>query len=119
MLLEIHAINALCVYRAEHPVGNISRNDFIIKFAWELIKPQIEYRSTIAALPVELKRRARSLLDIVEIPPPPLNRPGNYVGRCNICPRNRNKSTRRSCVQCGINACKDHMRDMCTACLPE
>ena len=105
-------------YKANNLNSNMSRRQFIENIAWELLKPQIEYRSTITKLPVELRRRARALLGIEEpsISVIPENLP-NYVGRCYVCPRNKNKSTRRFCGQCRKYACKEHMKDICVNCL--
>lgn len=100
-LLNISGINALCVHKANHPQEKIKRNHFLEKCAWELIRPQLEVRSTIPQLPREMRRRAQFLLGIVNIPPPPPQQPLNYVGRCHICPRNLNKSSRKSCTKCG------------------
>lgn len=100
-LLNISAINALCVFKANNLETVTLRRKFIEAFAWDLIRPQIEFRSTLQRLPVELRRRARALLHLEEIlPPPVLPRQQNYVGRCHICPRNRDKSSRRSCIKC-------------------
>ncbi|VEN40135.1 unnamed protein product [Callosobruchus maculatus] len=119
-LLNISAINATCVYKANHPEKKVLRSDFIESFAWELIKPQIEHRSTIPNVPKEIRRRARHLLGLEEIlPPPPPDIPANFIRRCYICSRSRNKSTRKICQKCNKHACKDHMRDVCTACLSE
>lgn len=118
-LINLSGINALCVYKANHPQENIARSGFLQSCAWELIRPLIEFRSTIPSLPVEMRRRARSLLNIAEVVPPLPNRQQNSVGRCHICPRNRDKSTRKSCSRCGRFACKDHIRETCTACFGE
>ncbi|KAL4142679.1 hypothetical protein QTP88_005092 [Uroleucon formosanum] len=40
----------------------IKRIDFLQDLSWELIKPQIQFRSTIETLPIELRRRAKILL---------------------------------------------------------
>lgn len=44
----------------------------IENLAWELIKPQIEYGSTIPSLLRELRRRARVLLRVQEVVGPPI-----------------------------------------------
>lgn len=117
-LLNIAGINALCIFKANHPMEKNVRSDFIEKFAWELIKPQIVARSNVTSLPTELRRRARSLLGLeATLPPPPLPMQENHVRRCNICPRSRNKSTRKVCVKCKRHACKQHAVDICTECL--
>nr|CAI5823661.1 unnamed protein product [Callosobruchus analis] len=116
-LLNISVVNAFCVYKANNGFPRIKRKNFIESLAWELVKPQIEHRSNIPQLPVEIRRRARVLLGVPE--PEILSHPvqENSVGRCYICTRNRNKSTRRYCVQCHRYACKEHMRDVCLNCV--
>ncbi|XP_044766245.1 piggyBac transposable element-derived protein 4-like [Coccinella septempunctata] len=118
-LLNISGINALCVFKANHPRQTVSRSEFLEKCAWELIKPQIEVRSTILQLPVEIRRRARHLLGVSEVLPAPPNRPQNYVGRCLICPRSDNKSTRKYCYKCNRYTCKNHMKEICVTCMAE
>nr|CAI5853078.1 unnamed protein product [Callosobruchus analis] len=93
-LLNISAINATCVYKANYPEKKVLRSDFIERFAWELIKPQIEHRSTISNVPKEIRRRARHLLGLEDIlPSPPPEMPANFIRCYYICPRNRKKST--------------------------
>ncbi|XP_072380548.1 uncharacterized protein [Diabrotica undecimpunctata] len=76
-LLNISGINALCVYKGNHPFKTkVKRSEVIEQFAWKLIKPQIEARSTNTYVPVELRRRARPLLGI-EAPPAPPAKPEN------------------------------------------
>ncbi|CAH2017704.1 unnamed protein product [Acanthoscelides obtectus] len=119
-LINISGINALCVYKANHPPQKrIARSDFLQSCAWDLIRPQIEFRSTIPSLPVDMRRRARATLNVREVSPSPSNQPKTTVGRCHICPRQRDKSTRKICSQCRRFACKQHMSDTCTACLKE
>lgn len=117
-LLDISAINAIFIYNANNLNSKMTRRQFIENIAWELLKPQIEFRLTITKLPRELRRRARALLGIEEpsISIIPENIP-NYVGRCYVCPRNKNKSTRRFCGQCRRYACTEHLKDICLNCL--
>lgn len=56
-ILNIAAINAMCIYKANNCNQNVKRSDFIEEIAWELIKPQIEFRSTVPQIPVELRTR--------------------------------------------------------------
>lgn len=118
-LLNISGINAMCVYKANNPMQIIDRASFIEKFAWELIRPQIEFRATILQLPKEIRRRANLLLGTVSIP---RSQPGpskQYVRRCSICPRTRDKSTRGTCDKCGTYICKQHAKKICTECFSD
>lgn len=67
----------------------------------------------ITKLQVELRQRARVLLGIGE----PSVKPGNllnYIDGCYVCPRNKNKSTRKFGSQCRRYACKEHTKDICS-----
>lgn len=118
-LLNISAINSLCIYKANNPNKNIKRSDYIEEVAWELIKPQIEYRSTIKQISPELRRRARVLLgipnEVNQLPRPP----PNTIRRCSLCDRKRDRSTRKVCAKCRQFACKDHLVEICTECMSD
>jgi len=94
----------------------MSRRQFIENIAWELFKPQIEFRSMITKLPVELWLRAHAFIGI-ENTSILIENPSMYVGLCYVCPRYKNKSNRRFCNQCQWYACKEHMKDICSFCL--
>ena len=117
-LLNISAINSFCVYKANKPENTTQRRKFIEYFAWELIGLQIQFRSALKELPVELRRHANILLGLGETQQPMENpKRKNYVGRCSICPRSLNKSSRRDYCKCHKFACKEHMADICVSCL--
>ncbi|KAK9674905.1 hypothetical protein QE152_g40774 [Popillia japonica] len=70
----ITTINAICIYKSNHPQHKVVRSDFLEKCAFDLIRPQIEYRATLQQLSAEIRRRSRALLGISEeapVPPPP------------------------------------------------
>lgn len=92
-----------------------SRRKFLECLAWDLIKPQIQQRIELPSLPAELKRRARRLLGIDEIPRQPLPQ-DNKVGRCFLCGRARDKSSRKSCQLCGYKVCQEHSSVICRSC---
>lgn len=116
-LLNLAAINALCIYKAHETTDRpIRRSAFLQDVAWELIKPQIEVRSTIPQLPVEIRRRAKILLG-VSTPAPQFERPLGNRGRCHDCGRARDKTTRRWCYNCKKWMCADHLQDMCRSCV--
>ena len=117
-LLNISAINAFCVYKANKPENTTQRRKFIENFRRELIRLQLQFRSTLKELLVELRRRANILLGLREIQQPMENpKRKNYVGSCSLCPRSLSKSSRRDCCKCHKFACKEHMADICVSCL--
>nr|CAI5839665.1 unnamed protein product [Callosobruchus analis] len=116
-LLNIACINGACVYSANRNYTKVVRSDFIENVSRDFIKPQIERRSTIPQLPVALKQQARLLLGTQEQAAvrPQRERTGS-LGRCHLCGRARNKSTRRFCKKCGDWVCPDHANDICFSC---
>lgn len=116
-LLNISAINALTIYKLNSINKTVKRREFIENCAWELIKEQIKYRSTLNVLPSELRRRAKDLLGIPDVQEIPTKAANKSVRRCSICPRNKDKSTRKICIKCKSFMCKDHCREICITCL--
>lgn len=117
-LLNLVGINALAVYSANMEYEKIKRDDFIETFSWDLIKPQIERRIQIPQVPVGIRKRGAMLLKI-ETPKFNLaeDRPAGSRGRCHICGRAKNKTTRRSCTKCHLWVCPGHCFDVCNECL--
>lgn len=117
-LLNVAAINALCIYKANHTENiKIKRIDFLQDLSWELIKPQIQFRSTIETLPIELRRRAKILLGEKDTVAIETERPDGSRGRCYDCGRTRDKTTRRWCCKCKKWMCGDHLKDICKNCV--
>lgn len=118
-LLNIAAINAYCIHKHHCIESNqkVKRVDFLETISWELIKPQIEHRSTIASLPVELRRRAKLLVGTQELMNVRQEDKTGLRGRCYICGRGRNKTTRKYCVKCSMWTCVSHLKDVCENCI--
>lgn len=99
-LLNISCINALCVQKYNSSTDKpIPRVEFIQDVAWELIKPQIQRRCQIASLPVQ-----------------PQHRQGTSVGRCHLCPRAKDRKSRKNCDKCGLKVCTEHCSTVCMSC---
>ncbi|XP_030758825.1 piggyBac transposable element-derived protein 4-like [Sitophilus oryzae] len=115
--LNISAINAYCIHKYHsHGLNKcVKRANFLETVSWELIKPQIHRRSEIQSLPVEIRRRSKILVGVQDEPTPQEDKTGSR-GRCFVCGRSRNKTTRRWCVKCGKWACGDHLKDVCVDC---
>lgn len=114
-LLNIAAINAFCIYKTK-TAEKIKRATFIECLAWEMIKPQIQHRSTLPQLPIELRRRACVLLGTQLKIPESAFAQGSSKGRCYDCGRHRDKSTRKWCDKCHKWMCVDHLRNVCASC---
>ncbi|KAG8266270.1 hypothetical protein J6590_076233 [Homalodisca vitripennis] len=65
-------------------------------------------------IPQEIKTGGRILLKLDrELPPQPAARGVAGKGRCYLCGRARNKTSRKKCVKCLGWVCADHMRQVC------
>lgn len=114
-LLNISAINALCIYKSNSK-NKVSRSIFLQNLAWEMVKPQIQYRSTILQLPIELRRRACILLGTSMQEPASTKGREGARGRCHDCGRQRDKTTRKWCDKCEKWMCNDHLKSVCQNC---
>lgn len=115
-LLNISAINALIIFKLNQK-KSIKRNKFLEDLAWDLIKPQIEFRSKIQQIPIELRRRACILLGQTLNDDSTLRKPESTKGRCYSCGRQRDKTTRKWCEKCGKWICNEHLKNVCENCL--
>lgn len=115
-LVNISGINASRVFSFNNN-RIVRRTRFLESLAWDLIEPQIRSRLDSPSLPTELKARARKLLGIEEpLQPQPVPR-DNKVGRCYMCSRARDRSTRKCCELCGHKVCPEHSAVVCRGCI--
>ncbi|XP_069704477.1 piggyBac transposable element-derived protein 4-like [Periplaneta americana] len=115
-LLNIAGVNALVVYSANNQ--KMLRKNFLKTLALDLMKPLIFERITRQTIPREIKRRGEQLLGIPQTSQEEGTRPGG-IGRCYMCGRTRNKSTRQSCFQCLKRICPTHSDVICLNCVEE
>ncbi|XP_046658756.1 piggyBac transposable element-derived protein 4-like [Homalodisca vitripennis] len=115
-LVNNAAINASRIYKFNNMDTSVPRREFLDHLAWELIHPQIRKRLESSVLPTEMKIRARRILGIEEPRRQPIPQ-DNRVGRCYLCGRARDKSTRKCCDKCGYKICPDHSSLVCHSCL--
>lgn len=114
-VMNVGAVNAINIYRANKNDENISRRTFLKELAYQLMEPAIRRRVAMDTLPKEIRRRGKLLLHIPEEPPVPRVQAGT-VGKCFLCGRNRNKSTRKTCDKCQKWVCPDHQKCVCDDC---
>jgi len=118
-LLNICCINALNVYSANKNYAKVNRADFLETLALCLIRPNTERRILNKNLPKSIRFRGRKLLGLEKEIETEKNvktkRPGG-VGKCHLCGRTRNKSTRNSCETCYKWVCNDHLKYICDCC---
>ncbi|XP_022200150.2 piggyBac transposable element-derived protein 4-like [Nilaparvata lugens] len=115
-LVNISAINASRIYMFNNAQDKMTRRKFLESLAWELIHPQIRKRIESLALPTDMKTRARKILGIEEPQRQPVPK-NDKVGRCLLCGRARDRSTRKCCDLCGHKVCQEHSQIVCITCL--
>lgn len=118
-LLNIAGINAFIIYKFNRVLQNPPpRRVFLQNLAFELIRPQIQSRLENPFLPVDMKRRGKLLLGIEETPQPERQpQQGASRGRCYLCGRARDKTSRKACGKCGHFICGDHSVLVCRSCV--
>ncbi|KAH9638302.1 hypothetical protein HF086_007405 [Spodoptera exigua] len=99
-LINLSAVNALCIHSANKNFEFVRRRDFLIDLALAWMKPLALERSDKKTLPRSLSIKIKDFLGL----PQQESRPStagpirrNYVGRCHDCGRARNRSTRKMC----------------------
>lgn len=119
-VLNVGGVNAMTIYKANKNIDFINRLDFLKNLSFELMKPQMEHRITLEMIPKQIKARGKLLLKLDDgeaaqpHPQPPRTA---TTGRCYLCGRARNKTTRKSCIKCHKWVCVDHLQSVCIECL--
>jgi hypothetical protein len=93
------------------------RRKFILELGKELAMPQIKRRADNSAyLHKDIVQCIRLLVPVQEIKKP---RENKVQGRCNLCPRNKDRKIRTICDNCGNFVCKDHsiQQTQCQHCI--
>lgn len=114
-IMNVAGVNALNIYRANQNYTDVVRKNFLQDLALELMKPAIQRRINLQNVPVEIKRRGKMLLGIVDPPVQPQPKHSS-MGRCFLCGRARNKTTRKTCEKCYNWVCPDHQKSICNTC---
>lgn len=115
-MMNVAGVNALNIFRDNKNNTMICRRDYLKDLAFQLVKPAIQRRISIETIPREIRRRGRLLLQIEEEAAPPV-RPETEKGRCYLCGRARNKTSRKFCSKCYKWVCPDHQKSVCDQCL--
>ncbi|KAJ8719829.1 hypothetical protein PYW08_012004 [Mythimna loreyi] len=126
-LLNLSAINALCIYTINKGQERIVRREFLTELALTMIKPLVQRRMHAEAIPRIIKQKMCEFLNLplpldVELQidfnenPPTCGRTGPR-GRCHVCRRSHSaKTTREVCVVCDKFTCLEHSKYMCSNC---
>lgn len=118
-LLNICAINAYSLFKANNVTTTIRRREFLQDIALQLLNPLMKKRLESSNTPSHIKLRIKTLLKIEDERPRELYVRNSTIGRCHICGRGRNKSTRKWCSTCNQWTCPGHLKQVCFNCTEE
>lgn len=102
-ILNVGGVNALVIYKTNSKQNFVIRSDFIKELAFAMVRPQMEHRVSLDVMPREIKTRGKMLLKIEEEAkdrPPQAAQGTATKGRCFLCGRARNKTSRKRCATC-------------------
>lgn len=118
-ILNVGGVNALVIYKTNSKQNFVIRSDFIKELAFAMVRPQMEHRVSLDVMPREIKTREKMCLKIEEEAQdrqPQAAQGTATKGRCFLCGRARNKTSRKRCATCSNWVCADHMKNVCTRC---
>lgn len=114
-LLNTASINSQIIFRTNNNGKNIPRRLFIKELGIQLVKQQQMQRMGNPRLTRELRTTIRTVLGEISEPKSKRARP-NQQGRCNECPRVRDRKTKNVCEDCGSFICMEHSLLYCKHC---
>lgn len=115
-LLNTAGINAQVIVASNKKFAEkIVRRKFLQELGISLVKPFMEERVHIVSLPKKLRSEIKKFLPADEEPAAPRERLAR--GRCDVCPRSRDRKTPFSCEKCYKMICKEHMKVVCEDCM--
>lgn len=122
-ILNVGGVNAMTIYKANNKITFVNRLNFLKEVSYALLKPQIQQRISLDMIPRHIRTRGELLLKPLEEgarqpQPQPQPQPQRTAvqGRCYLCGRARNKTSRKSCFKCNKWVCLDHLKSVCAEC---
>lgn len=112
-LLNIGGINSQIIYYA-NTNDKLPRRIYLKQLATMLMKPFVLSRLSIPTLPNDLKISMRKFAGVTEEQPTAST---SAEGRCAICPRRKNRKTKKTCCKCAKYLCNEHVNFLCQQCL--
>ncbi|KAH9637284.1 hypothetical protein HF086_006928 [Spodoptera exigua] len=109
-ILNITGINAQIIYKANTKTL-IERRTFLKEVALELVKPHISRRICVENISSDLKFLMKRFVPA----PRPISEP-RPSGFCSICPRRKNRRSKKACTLCKQLLCTEHITYMCLMC---
>ncbi|XP_022911999.2 piggyBac transposable element-derived protein 4-like isoform X1 [Onthophagus taurus] len=114
-MMDIAGINSYVIYKwnedADKPV---QRSAFLKQLSMSLVEEHLRGRMNNGRLPREIRSNIRQILkcDEEEV----LQRAEGPLGRCDYCPRAKNRKARNKCEHCKKSVCAEHRLSICVDC---
>lgn len=80
------------------------------ELALELMKLQAQIRLSVPNLTLNLRESIKQLVGVEEVIPEPNV---SATGMCSLCPRRKNRKTRKTCCKCSVFLCNEHSKFIC------
>lgn len=113
-LMDTAGINSQIIYRANTDNISMKRRIFLEELGLALVQPTMHARKNNPRLSTNLRSKILSMLG--ETNPPPPKRQNTGRGRCQECPRNKDRKSQYTCEQCGKFFCLEHLHFFCVNC---
>lgn len=118
-LLNITGYNSMLLLRGSAAADKeifTNRRSYLKKLALDLIRPQMSRRLENPTLRQELRQTISRILGL------PMEEEArgsaeSKIGRCNFCPRSRDRKCRVKCALCKKFICLEHQEKVCASCV--
>lgn len=116
-LMNIGGINSYVIYKTntQQTRHDIQRRIFLKQLGIDLVMPHIMTRLSVPNLPPDLRT---VLQRFAKIPTTTTNSSELVLqqGICHLCPRRKNRKTKKVCYKCKKHICNEHTEFNCTNC---
>lgn len=120
-MLDAAGVNSFVIYKCNSSgnmnTGNIipKRSKFLKELATALVEELLKERLCNDRLPREIRSNILQKLKVEDVDDnkPKTERP---LGRCDFCPRSKNRKARNICEHCHKHVCAEHRLSICIDC---
>ncbi|XP_066970873.1 piggyBac transposable element-derived protein 4-like isoform X3 [Macrobrachium rosenbergii] len=112
-ILNVAGINAYNIFMANSQTA-IRRRKFLKELGLKLVEDHIQHRKTNPHLRKDLKRKIQHFSASKELPPK--RHREDFIQRCSLCPRSKDRKTRNCCQKCYKPICLEHAIHICVDC---
>lgn len=113
-ILDHSGINAMVLFSKSNQQEKLKRRQFLNNLAYDLIEPQLKRRLESTTLRRGIREIIRDILGIEDFQPP-VEVLDKYV-RCSFCVRNKDRKTKKICMNCKRAMWDEHRAMSCVQC---